>query len=116
MKGIKYESYLTKDEQIALRLFIQQVRSLLGDNLISIELFGSKIRGDFDKESDLDILLILNKRDWTTSHRISLIVTDINLEYDCNISPVIYTRVEYQKTQRFNTLFAQNIEKEAIAL
>ncbi|MFH1563885.1 MAG: nucleotidyltransferase domain-containing protein [Nitrospirota bacterium] len=111
-----YEKYLGKDEQIALKVFIEQVKSFTGDNLVSIKLFGSKVRGDFNEESDLDILIILHKRDWAISHKISVIVTDINLKYDCNVSPIIYTRVEYQKNQRFNTLFVQNLKKEAIAL
>ncbi len=111
-----YEKYLGKDEQIALKIFMDQVKPFLGDNLVSVKLFGSKARGDFDKESDMDILFILHKRDWATSHRITVIVTEINLEYNCNISPIIYTQSEYQKNQRFNTLFIQNLKKEAIAL
>lgn len=111
-----YGRYLRKEEQIALKSFIIEVKSFLGDKLVSIELFGSKARGDFDEESDLDVLIILCERDWATSHEISIIATDINLESDCNISPVIYTQAEYQKNQQFNTLFVQNLKKEAIAL
>ncbi|MBU1152436.1 nucleotidyltransferase domain-containing protein [bacterium] len=111
-----YGRYLRKDEHKALKSFIKGVKSLLGNNLVSIELFGSKARGGFDEESDLDVLIVLCGRDWATSHRISIIATEINLEYDCNISPVIYTQAEYQKNQQFNTLFIQNLKKEAIAL
>ncbi len=111
-----YKRYLRKEEQIAVRSFIDQVKSFLKDDLISIELFGSKARGDFDKESDIDILIILWERSWAISHQISIIATEINLGYDCNISPVIYTQAEYQKNQQFNTLFVQNLKKEAIAL
>lgn len=110
------ERYLNKNEYIGLQMFLKQVKRFLKNNLITIKLFGSKIRGDFSPESDIDILLILHRKDWDTCHNISVITSNINLKYGCNISPVIYNEIEHQKNKYFNTLFIRNIEKEGITL
>ncbi len=53
-------------------------------------LFGSTVRGDFDKESDID-LLIITKREYSRSerHEITDLVFEINLEYGTNISTTV---------------------------
>lgn len=110
------ERYLDKKEHIGLQLFVQQAKKLLKGNLITIKLFGSKVRGDSDIESDIDVLLILRKKNWEICHNISVFTSNINLEYDCLISPVIYSEVEHQRNKYFNTLFVRNIDKEGIPL
>ncbi|MDI6738499.1 MAG: nucleotidyltransferase domain-containing protein, partial [Nanoarchaeota archaeon] len=52
-------NYLTKKERKALEEFSFRLKDFLGKNLVFVKLFGSKVRGDFNKDSDIDILLIL---------------------------------------------------------
>ena len=54
-------TYLNTNEKKGLELFTSKVKKLLRGNLISIRLFGSKIRGDFTEESDIDLLLVLKE-------------------------------------------------------
>ena len=42
--------------------FKNHLKNALGQNLISVQLFGSKARGDWQKESDLDILFLFTKK------------------------------------------------------
>ncbi|MBI5235243.1 MAG: nucleotidyltransferase domain-containing protein [Deltaproteobacteria bacterium] len=97
-------------------MFHEKVCALLGDTLVQACIFGSKVRGDFDEESDIDILIVMDSDDWRVRHEVSNIAADINVEYDCNISPVIYSRREHEKNRYFGTLFIQEIEKEGIPL
>jgi len=41
-----------------IKRYCEMLRDLLGDRLISVMLFGSVARGDWDKDSDIDILVV----------------------------------------------------------
>ncbi len=111
-----YKKYLNTSEKEGLNTFVENVKQLLGSSLLEIRIFGSKVRGDFDAESDIDILLIINSDDWHIREEISKITADVNLEYRCNISSIIYTRQEHEKNKYFRTLFVQEVEKEGVSL
>src|SRR3990172_10380179 len=112
----RYDRFLTDKERKGLQLFSHQLRQLLGDELQEIELFGSKVRGDSDQESDIDILIIVKSKDWRIHEEICGLAADINLDYYCNSSPVIYSQEEYGKNRYFRTLLIQYIEREGIPL
>lgn len=54
--------HLTATEKKVIENFARLVRAALGDNLIDVEIFGSKVRGDFKKDSDIDILIVVKER------------------------------------------------------
>jgi predicted nucleotidyltransferase len=49
---------LTKREKEALEEFVEACKKKLGENLISIILFGSRVKGYARKDSDYDLLII----------------------------------------------------------
>jgi predicted nucleotidyltransferase len=49
---------LTKKEKKALEEFVEACKKKLGENLISIVLFGSRVKGYAGKDSDYDLLII----------------------------------------------------------
>ena len=60
------------------------VRQLMGDNVKDIILFGSCARGDYDKDSDIDIAILTKTgREENAAYRMGLaeIATDIAMEY-----------------------------------
>lgn len=111
-----YEKYLNLKERAGIHRFVERARHLMGQSLIDIRIFGSKVRGDFDKESDIDILLVIDSDDWHIQEEISKIAADVNMEFNCNISPVIYTHREHEKNKYFRTMFIQEVEREGISL
>ena len=111
-----YEKYLSAAEKQGISVFTKRVRKFFGASLLDIRIFGSKVRGDFDKESDIDILLVIDSDDWHLQDEISKIAADVNMELDCNISPVIYTHREHERNKYFRTLFIQEVEKEGVSL
>ncbi len=110
------QSYLKKHEQQAVTGFIKKIRLQLGDNLRVARLFGSKVRGNFTDESDIDILLILQELNSAVVDEIVDTLLDFQLEYNANISPVIYSEYEYQINTELGSPFIKNIEQESIAL
>jgi uncharacterized protein len=111
-----YEKYLNEKECTAVALFATRARQFLGEGLVELKVFGSKVRGDFDHESDIDLLLIVKCRDARIGYEISKIAADINLELDCVLSPIIYTDYEYQKNCLFQSLFAKTVAQEGVPL
>ena len=67
---------LTTTEQKALQEFKDKVTKKFGSNLVSLKLFGSKARGDFHEESDLDVLVIIKNLSRKTKTGLSALPTD----------------------------------------
>jgi len=84
---------MIKDKQIrmekALNEFIEKMRDKLGDNLISVVLFGSSAREDWDESSDLDLLIILEEYDEIEPLLIDICV-GIVVDYGVSIAPIIW--------------------------
>jgi len=112
----KYEKHLFVSERIAVKAFVNKVRVHLGGLLCELSMFGSKVEGTHDLDSDIDILLVIDSDDWRVRHSISDIAADIDIEYDSNISPVIYTKTEYDKNLYSNTLFVQEVGRTGVPL
>ncbi len=110
------KSYLKKNERQAVTEFIKRIRLQLGDNLLIARLFGSKVRGDFTDESDIDVLLILQELNSAIIDKIVDALIELQLEYDANISPVIYSAYEYQVNAELGSPFVKNVEQEGILL
>ncbi len=104
---------------VKLQLLLNQLRDYLKDTyqnkLDQIILFGSQARGDVHKDSDVDILIILNIpfNDYQETQRISYYITDLCLENNILIT-CFFTSNDLWKTDD-NALF-RNIKKEGIIL
>jgi predicted nucleotidyltransferase len=71
---------VTKD---TLDLFIRKIIEYEGNNLLKVILFGSVARGDSQKDSDIDVLVILKKCDSLENRtKIWDISVDVMLEMD----------------------------------
>ena len=84
---------MTKNKQIrmekALNEFIEKLRDKLRDNLVSVVLFGSCAREDWDESSDLDLLIIVEEYDEIERILIDTCVR-IVMDYGVSIAPVIW--------------------------
>ena len=76
--------------------------------------FGSRIRGDFHGDSDLDVLVLV--RDIAAKDEIISFLYRIETECDVSLSPVIYTVAEYETNRRMGSKFVENVEKEGVVL
>ena len=88
------------------------MKGALNTNLFEIRLFGSKATGKFHGESDIDVLIIVHKRDEITFDVISEILLDVELKYDCMISPVVFSVKEFLQNQKHQTLFYNEIARD----
>lgn len=96
------------------RQVVQSYRSVYGDNIVAIYLYGSYAREDYDNESDIDIAAIVkgNRLDLQNQlKRVWDISADIGLENDVVVSPAVIPFDEYEEYKQTLPYYA-NIWKE----
>jgi uncharacterized protein (UPF0332 family)/predicted nucleotidyltransferase len=112
-------AHLAADERAGLARFVEGLRERYGDDLLRVVLFGSKARGDFDSESDFDVLVVLRMEDeayFRESREICNFTADVDLAYGVVISPLIKTEPDYKTMRRDNLLLSRNIEHDGVIL
>lgn len=93
----------------------QGLKKIYGPHLDKIILYGSQARGDAEPDSDIDILIVLN-RDFNPAeenNRISLLIASLCLEYNILISCALASSRQFQE---YNNSFFRNIRREGIPL
>ena len=93
-------------------------REVLGDKLEKVLLFGSYARGDYDEESDVDILVLADIR-LEDTRRVGVEIDrhtgDIDLEYDVVVSIHVTCSSIFHRFRNIMPYF-MNVQKEGIEL
>lgn len=84
--------------------------------LLDLRLFGSKAKGIDTKESDIDLLIELDQITPEIEEEIDRIAFDINLEFNCLISSIIYSREELEKGSLSESPLYKNAQREGIKI
>lgn len=108
--------HLSPREKKAVEEFINGISKIFNQNLLKIILYGSKAEGDFSHDSDIDILLIVEKIDLSQRKAFFKFLVDIELQYDSHISPVLVSKKEYEMNKKMGSFFFHEIEKKGIVL
>ncbi len=104
------------DIQIVTSDLKKSIEKLYGQSLYKLVLFGSFARGDFDEESDIDILMVLeneNVRPFQEIDKITPIVSNYLNKYQRFFSILPVSRSNFEK---YNFPLYKNIRLEGIEL
>lgn len=100
------------------RQIAQFYRSVYGDSIVAIYLYGSYVRGDYDEESDIDITAIVKGNRKDLQNKLKQIWDEsavIGLENDVIVSPTVIPFDEYEEYKQ--TLpYYRNIQKEGMQI
>lgn len=107
---------LTVKEKKAVLEFKDRMNQNFSDKIRLIELFGSKARGDSGKESDIDLLVVTTEKNLKLRDMIYDVVIDVDLKYNVYLSLKVFPSREFNRLQKLDTPFMQNIKKEAIVI
>lgn len=109
-------NFLNKNERKVIESFVNELKEKLGDEILSIRLFGSKARGDFQEESDIDIFILVKEKKGKLRDKISDIAAEYFFEYNVPLAPVVYSLFEYEQNKKLSSFFFEQVEKQGISL
>lgn len=98
--------------------YIKEVRNIYGLYLQKIILFGSYARGDYQSDSDVDLMILLDISDMEIkaySQQLSYMTYDFNLDNDIDIKPIAKSQMHFNRWSE-NYPFYASIRKEGIVL
>ena len=92
-----------------MKRYAEEAKITYGDILYKVILYGSYARGDFDDESDVDIMILLDvPRDEIPNERqkTSAISSQLDVEFDYNLlfAPIVESKevfIKYQNAMQF---------------
>lgn len=91
---------------------------VFGSKLLNVVLYGSYARGDYDDESDIDIMALVDMdRDDLNKYRrcVSEMANDIDLKYNVLLSIKLQDKLNFDKYKDSIPLY-QNIVKEGLRI
>ena len=109
---------MPKNVNIEIQKFIDVIKKILGERLKKVILDGSYARGDYNKKSDVDIMILTDlsfEEIEDYRDKISDIAYDIELNTGIILSPVIKNIEKYNSRINF-VPFYKNVEKEGVVL
>lgn len=104
--------------QDVIEQYVAYVKDIYGSHLRQVILYGSYARGDFNTESDVDIMILLDLTEQDIKgyrHQLSDMTFDFNMGHDMDIKPIA-KNVEHFERWIENYPFYTNVKKEGITL
>ena len=96
--------------RVVAQIAAAMMRQSLGDNLGDVILFGSVSRGRATQDSDIDLLVLIESGETSTTTRsIVELLYPIMLASDTVITPVVYSRQEFLRLFKEEYVFASEI-------
>lgn len=109
-------SSLSPAERAALEDFVDAVRDSLGSEVVDVQLFGSKARGDATPESDVDVLVVVRRDEPKLIDALYDLLLDACPSHNVYISLKVFSEAEYERLNHPRTPFMQNVAREGVAL
>ena len=99
-----------------LKIIYEKAKTVFGDKLKDVYLYGSYARGDFNENSDIDFLITVdadNDEIDNSRQQISKISSRVSLEYDLTFSVTVKS---LELFNRYSSIlpYYQNVLKEGI--
>jgi len=90
---------MTKKVKSLMTKLKKGLAELYGPRLKAVILFGSYARGDYNKNSDLDVMIVLDtyKSRWDELVRSAELASDLSLEYGVTISRTIMSEAQWKQ-------------------
>ena len=112
------EAYMCTQSQlnIVLKKISEIYKSVYGEKLVRVILYGSYARGDFSDDSDLDIVALVHGDRMKLQEQLKNVwdqTCDLELEYEMVLSPAVIPYEEFEK-YREDLPYYRNIANEGV--
>lgn len=106
--------YMFKKEREILREISEKLSA--NERVLKIIAYGSRVRGDYSGDSDLDVLIVVDKKDKGLKDKILSIFYSFELETDIPFSAIILSLEELEFNERLGSPFIESIKEEGITI
>jgi predicted nucleotidyltransferase len=103
---------MDKDKEKAVDEFVRRASLAYSDRIESITLFGSAARGTYRADSDIDLLVVVDREDFRLRRELIGIAFDILLETGSDLSVKVISSRDFQDRRSFS--FLRNVLAEGI--
>lgn len=101
-----------------LERYISGIHEIYGKHLRRVILYGSYARGDYNTDSDIDIMILLDLSDMEIKkyrHQLSDMTFDFNMDNDLDIKPIAKSETHFLMWMK-NYPFYANVSEEGVTL
>lgn len=105
---------LTPNEVAAIYAFVEKIKELFGEKIISVILYGSKARGDAQFDSDIDLLVLMIADDYLMRRVILQSAAKVSLDFDLLLSVMAMSKESW--LEREGLYIYTNIQKDGIII
>ena len=101
-----------------LNEYVLELKKLYQDTLDKVILFGSYARGDYNEESDIDLMILLSISDLEIKNyqeKLSNLTYHFNMNYEIDIKPIAKCKEEFVKWIGAYPFYA-NVQREGVEL
>jgi predicted nucleotidyltransferase len=110
--------FMPQTMQSLLSEYLSAVKNIYGKHLKSVILYGSYARGDYNAESDVDIMILVDLHESEMdqySDELSELGFEYNVEHDIWMMPVV-KNIEHFRHWVSAYPFYKNVQKEGVIL
>jgi predicted nucleotidyltransferase len=108
--------HLLSNEKSAITACANRLSEMLLDNLAGLWLFGSKSRGDFQPDSDIDLLIVVRQLQPEIRWRLRTIAADCSLQYDVIFNTHILHKARWDDIVEHQDTLWREIQRAGISL
>lgn len=101
-----------------LYLYREQLENVSEGHIKRLILYGSYARGDFNPDSDIDVMILVDLDDSdlrSCEKKICDATYDFNMEHETEIMPVVQNVSHFDRWKNVY-MFYHNVEKEGVAI
>lgn len=107
---------LSVSEKHIVEEFKRQAEQRFPGELIRVVLFGSKVRGDATRESDVDVLVVIHSEGWRLGDEIRSLGYALELEHGVVLSIQVMSERHYEELRLFGSQFFKAVEREGVSV
>lgn len=108
--------HLEANERDALTNLCDRLSRALGNALLEVWLFGSKARGDFGPESDIDVLIVVAQHEAWSRRSVHEAAADCSLEHDTLLNTHIIDQARWEQEKRFHGTLWREVMRDGVLL
>jgi predicted nucleotidyltransferase len=105
-------SAMEKNREKAVNEFVKRANDAYVDRIKSITLFGSVARGTARTDSDIDLLVVVDREDFRLRRELISIAFDILMETGLDLSVKVISSSDFQARKSFS--FLRNVLEEGV--